>query len=371
VTAPRVPSLAGASRYAFADVPVPDPLEAPGAYRDAIRRLIDEEKTHVLVPISEASLLSLLPLQGTVDGLTLPFTTIDRFLRICDKREVLAAAPEVGIATPHQTVLESAGDLHRPGGGVALPVVVKPARSIVGDADQLHKTRVRHARTMDELREIVCSTPTRGFPLLLQRPVRGPGVGVFLLVWEGDVLAAFCHRRIREKPPSGGVSVFRESIPLGAGLLHRSRRLLERFDWQGVAMVEYKIDAETGIPHLMEVNGRFWGSLQLAVDSGVDFPSLLVAAACGESLRPELGYRTGVRSRWWWGEVDHLVGVLRNGGDGARGQAGNGARASSWGAGRSALRGWLTPGRNEILRWRDPRPFIQETARWLEHVRGR
>ncbi len=113
----------------------------------------------------------------------------------------------------------------------------------------------------------------------------GPGVGVFLLLWEGKLRAAFAHRRLREKPPSGGVSVYRESIALDPVLLERSRRLLESFGWQGVAMVEYKIDERTGTPILMEINGRFWGSLQLAVDAGVDFPRLLIECAEGRCAR--------------------------------------------------------------------------------------
>ena len=66
-------------------------------------------------------------------------------------------------------------------------------------------------------------------------------------------------------------------------------------------MVEYKRDSATGQPYLMEVNGRFWGSLQLAIDSGVDFPRILVACALGEHGQQMPSYRVGVRSRWWWG----------------------------------------------------------------------
>ena len=42
-------------------------------------------------------------------------------------------------------------------------------------------------------------------------------------------------------------------------------------------MVEFKLDARDGVAKLMEINGRFWGSLQLAVDAGVDFPAILSA----------------------------------------------------------------------------------------------
>jgi predicted ATP-grasp superfamily ATP-dependent carboligase len=88
-----------------------------------------------------------------------------------------------------------------------------------------------------------------------------------------------------------------------------STRLLGAKRWSGVAMVEYKLDSRDHSPKLMEVNGRFWGSLQLAVDSGVDFPFLLYQLATGAELRLPGPYQLGVRTRWLSGDVDHLLSV--------------------------------------------------------------
>lgn len=121
-------------------------------------------------------------------------------------------------------------------------------------------------------------------------------------------------------------------------------------------MVEFKQDDATGVRYLMEINGRFWGSLQLAIDAGVDFPALLVAAALGEKTTPVLEYQVGVRVRWWWGEVDHLIARLR--GNDARGSGGR------W----QAIRNFVLPGKrvlNEVLRVNDPWPFLRETLDWV------
>jgi hypothetical protein len=48
----------------------------------------------------------------------------------------------------------------------------------------------------------------------------------------------------------------------------------------------------------MEVNPRFWGSLQLAIVSGVDFPYLILKMAKRESFEPILHYTVGKRFRW-------------------------------------------------------------------------
>jgi predicted ATP-grasp superfamily ATP-dependent carboligase len=227
------------------------------------------------------------------------------------------------------------------------------------------KLTVRHAADPRELTRVLTELAEAGdaaFPLLVQQRIVGPGVGIFLLLWEGRVLATFAHRRIREKPPSGGVSVYRESIAADPQLVARSRALLEHLGWCGVAMVEYKVDERTGTPYLMEVNGRFWGSLQLAVDAGVDFPVLLVAAATGAEPEPVPSYTTGVRLRWWWGDVDHLIARMR------RSRTALALPPDAPGRWR-ALRDFLTihfgRDREEILRLDDPRPFLRESVQWF------
>jgi predicted ATP-grasp superfamily ATP-dependent carboligase len=73
-------------------------------------------------------------------------------------------------------------------------------------------------------------------------------------------------------------------------------RLLKHFNWHGVAMVEFKLNHQ-GEPFLLEVNPRFWGSINQAVQAGVDFPYLLYQLAVDGDVRPVLSYREGVVTR--------------------------------------------------------------------------
>lgn len=158
--------------------------------------------------------------------------------------------------------------------------------------------------------------------------------------------------------------MYRESVAVDAELLRMSLALLADFAWQGVAMVEYKMDESTGTPYLMEINGRFWGSLQLAIDAGVDFPRLLIEAATGNAPAPVTQFRTDVRSRWFWGDVDHLLTRLRRSDAQLALPEGSPTR---WGAVRDFFR------RNpqdvdEIRRRGDMRPFARESIQWLKHL---
>src|SRR4029077_21269913 len=114
-------------------------------------------------------------------------------------------------------------------------------------------------------------------------------------------------RRLVENPPAGGASVLSESAPVEARLRDDAIRLLGPIGWHGVAMMEYKQDESTGAFFLMEVNGRFWGSLQLAIDAGVDFPFLAWQLATGQRPEVRRPYAVGVKNRWLCGDVDHLL----------------------------------------------------------------
>ncbi len=360
-------SIAGASRYVSEEYVIAHALSDPDAYVSDIAAIVSAQKIDVLIPVTEASLLALLPARDRFDGVLIPFADTETFRHISDKAAVLNAALGVGIAIPAQHTIQSADDARTfDVAGVCFPVVVKPARSVAGAAGERLKLSVQHAASEHELLHILGVTDPRAYPLLIQQRIVGPGVGVFLLMWNGECVASFSHRRIREKPPSGGVSVYRESLAMDDVLLGRSIALLRDFDWDGVAMIEYKVDEKTGVPYLMEINGRFWGSLQLAVDAGVDFPVLLVDAADGQSPEHVMTYETGVRLKWLWGEVDHLIARMRSSNEKLALPAGAPSRSA-------AVRDFFRhhPGdRSEVLRWDDPKPFVRESIEWFRQLSG-
>ena len=362
VCSARRHSLAGASRHARSESRVPDPLGSPEAFTEAVERLVHTVDARLVLPVSEAALLALVPERERLRPAIIPFPDAARVRRICDKGTVLEVAQGLGISIPRQVRLEvpPAPTTVHPG-ELAYPVVVKPVRSVIDSDGGRRKASVRYARDPAELALVLAAVDPAAYPVLLQERIVGPGVGVFVLLWEGRLVAACAHRRLREKPPSGGVSVLRETIALDPALLDRSVTLLRRLEWQGVAMVEYKLDV-AGRPYLMEINGRFWGSLQLAIDAGVDFPNLLVRLALGEAVRPCLEYRIGVRSWWALGDLDHLLLRLRRSDDALALPPDEPGRARVV---AEFLRTAVSRDQNEVFRWEDPRPAVREALAWF------
>lgn len=337
-------------------------MEGTAGYCDAVAQLVAERRARVLLPITEGSTLAVLERRDRFPAARIPTAELETFRRATDKALVLALAPTVGIAAPPQwTVSGGPDDIPDIPPG-QYPVVIKPSRSVIGSDGARRKVGVSYAESPDELgRKITALGPDAG-PLLIQTRIDGPGMGVFILRWRGEVLATFAHRRIREKPPSGGVSVLSESIAASPDLIAKSTALLAALDWNGVAMVEYKQDSRTGQPYLMEINPRFWGSLQLAIDAGIDFPRYLVDVALGREINPAHSWQVGLRSRWRWGGIDHLIARLR------RSRHELDLPAGAPGIVRTALSvlaPWQPRTRSEVFRWSDPVPSFRETAAWI------
>ncbi|NUQ19395.1 MAG: hypothetical protein HOQ09_00355 [Gemmatimonadaceae bacterium] len=361
VCAAMAPSLAGASRFTRAAAHVPDPLTAGPAFVDAVANLVRDWKIDVLQPVSEPAHIAILAAPDRFGDVCIPSGGLDAFLALTDKTRVLAAATDLGFDVPRQLRVDDLAALR----GVAppsFPVAIKPARTISGAS--LHK--VAYARDPAQLERRVRALSPHAFPVMVQERIAGYGCGVSLLRWGGELRATFLHRRIRENPPSGGASAVSESLPLDPALVERASALLAAFEWNGVAMVEFKVDA-AGRPWLMEVNPRFWGSLQLAVDCGVDFPSLLVRSALGAAPAPSREYAVGRRLRHWWGDVDRTIAVLRHS------RSDLALPEDAPGRVRTLI-DFFTPHprqRYEVWSARDPRPFLVETKSWFRQRFGR
>jgi predicted ATP-grasp superfamily ATP-dependent carboligase len=345
------------SRVTERHLPGPPSLGARDAYLDAVAAAVAEWKVDVVVPISDAASDVLLDHQARL-LCCVAGPDIRAYRYASDKLAIRDDAEAVGIKVPAQQLLDSPDSLASLSADLRFPVVVKPSRSVGTVGSETEKLLVRTVHSFDELKMVVGACPPFGFPLMLQEQIVGAGVGIFLLRRQGRTWARFAHRRIREKPPSGGVSTYRVAVAFPELLGRQCEALLDLIGFDGVAMIELKEDTRSRTPYLMEINGRLWGSLQLATDAGVNFPALLVHAVLG-GAPPDLPspYVVPTGARWELGELDHFIASMRS----------PAVRGSH--PGWQALIGLLQFRRGdrlEVFRLSDPRPFLSEAVSWIK-----
>ncbi len=267
-----------------------------------------------VLPLTERSCLLLDAERATWEaaGIAVACAPGDALRRVFDKARTLAVAEACGVAVPPTRAPTSLAECRVAAEALGYPVVVKARWSnALQNGAFLQDPGAAYAATPETLEAAVLARRQGPDWPLLQRFVPGQGKGIFALCDHGRIVASFAHERLRDVRPSGSGSSLRRSIAVDPRLLAPAERLLEALAWHGPAMVEFRDDgAET--PWLMEVNGRFWGSLQLAVAAGLDFPTLWVRLLRGEPVAPgAAAYREGVTVRWLWGDVKRLLYILK------------------------------------------------------------
>ena len=231
---------------------------------------------------------------------------------VFDKSLTLRTAIRLGVPVPDTYFIEDLEDIFPLAHELRYPVVIKPRWSWYWK-DGKAKAGVRKFVSSEEDLLLAYQEMNAEIPLpLIQEVVRGEGAALFALTESGIPLATFAHHRLREVNPSGGASTLRESVPANGPVQEYGLRLLREIGWDGVAMVEFKLDARTNVPKLMEINGRFWGSLDLAAQSGVDFSFLLFQQMMGERPDGPMDYRSGHRSRWVKGDLERMVYIFKD-----------------------------------------------------------
>ena len=298
-------------------------------------------------------------------GVKLSFPPLEVLELAFDKGRTIELARTIGMPVPTTRIAANYGEVEDAAEEIGYPLVIKPRHSYYWTgSDFTLNGGPRYARNIAELREGLAELDPAQPPPLLQAWVPGTGRGIFaLLARDGTLSAAFAHQRVRDVHPSGSASVVRSSVPLDPSLLEQAVALLRAMGMWGIAMVEYRIDARSGQALLLEVNARLWGSIQLAIDAGVDFPRLLVEVTEGKTPLVQ-GYSTDVTLRWWLGDLLRTIRVLRGRPRGFPG---------TFPGREEALRDFLLPRPrgmlNEVLRRDDPLPALGELA-WAALMRG-
>jgi predicted ATP-grasp superfamily ATP-dependent carboligase len=292
------------SRYCDRAVVYPSPFRRPSAFVDFLFEELSRHPYRMLLPMEDETLDLISKHHSDLSRWTyLPIVSSDKLQTARSKDKVLQIAEKLGIPIPKTWFLEDISRLDHLRKSLAYPVVVKPKTG----SGALGLSFVENAR---ELTEKYLAVHKRfPYPLIQERiPQEGPGYGASLLIDEGGELkASFVHKRLREYPVTGGASTLRESVRHD-DIRDMAVALLNALDWFGVAMVEFKLDPRDGIPKLMEVNPRFWGSLALSIEAGVNFPYLLYRMSRGDRFKPVHDYEIGKRVRWLLpGDILHFI----------------------------------------------------------------
>ncbi|MBI5970691.1 MAG: ATP-grasp domain-containing protein [Deltaproteobacteria bacterium] len=293
------------SKYCARAVVYPSPLGSPPAFIEWLLKEVSTTRYDMVMPAEYETLRIILKHRTELEKYTrLPFGDLNLISNLHDKAWLLRSAMGKGFPCP-KTIFTQGKDapaIAKEADGLGYPLVIKPRESS-GSRGFVYVPEKKPF--FSEYKSVNSKYP---FPLIQEFIPNGGAFGVGALFnFKGVPRAAFVYKRLREYPVSGGPSTLRESVK-DETLKDLGLEILKSLKWTGLGMVEFRVDARTGKPVLMEINPRPWGSLHLAVMSGMDFPYLLDRLAVDNDIAPQWDYKAGVRCRWLIpGDLMHLA----------------------------------------------------------------
>jgi predicted ATP-grasp superfamily ATP-dependent carboligase len=285
--------VAGYSRHARLRLRYPDPMQDPQAFIDWLNTHAAANTYELVIPVTERTAVPLLRYRDRVNTARIALPANDSLEIALNKAKTVDLARQLGIPVPGSTLVAQAATLDHIKDTLAYPVVIKPARSM-GSANQgIVQLGVDYAFNEPEFMAKTGHALRFG-SVILQEYFGGQGVGIELIADHGKIAYAFQHLRLHEVPLTGGGSSFRKSVAIEPELLDAAQKLMAALNWHGVAMVEFKWKPKTRDFRLMEINGRFWGSLPLAVSAGADFPAMLYELLMQGRIAPRPPAQLGI-----------------------------------------------------------------------------
>jgi predicted ATP-grasp superfamily ATP-dependent carboligase len=355
-------SKAGCSRYSKGSFTYTAPQVSVDQFVERIVLEVAGRPGTLVLPMTERTTMPLSERREEIiaAGGVMVLPPHEVVLRAFDKTKTTELAWSLGVEVPATTVISNHLEAEEFVKTASFPAVLKPRSSeeLLQDGRVVAAGPPRYAKDQAEFIAACHEMFKRSSALLVQEFIEGRGVGYFALMRNGELRAEFAHRRIRDVRPTGSGSAVRESVSPDPKVREASLKILRALSWHGVAMVEFRQRSD-GTPVFMEVNGRFWNSLALAIHAGVDFPALLAELAQGKDVELKTGYPQNVRCRWFLGDFRHLLEVMRGAPAGYPGKF----------PGRlQTLVQFLTPLRgtfHDNFSMRDPLP---EFADWIDFV---
>jgi predicted ATP-grasp superfamily ATP-dependent carboligase len=360
VGAPRGSAMALHSKYANKTFVYPSAITNQAGFVEAFKKAIFEiGGKPVVYTCSDATFLSLYQIKEEIADQVLFLTPdSDAVSMAFDKAATYSQAGHLGIKTIPTTMLSSATELLKVKEALSYPTVIKTRRSVTYNNGIGVTGTAYFVQNFLQLQELFTTLSQKtGEAPLIQTFIKGEEYGVELLLNQGEVVAETIHHRIRSLSPTGGASVVKETLEEGEltqELRTQAYKLAKALNWSGPLMVEFKVENETRDIYLMELNGRWWGSLPLGIKAGVDFPYWhYILATGGLTQTSVIQAQPYITTRHFLGDVMNLARV--------------------WFA-RDKMRPYLYPRRRKALRdffrsfnipgdvwdWRDIKPSLWE-----------
>jgi len=297
-------SMSFYSRYSKGHFLYPTPFGQQEQFIQSIIQNVQRLKVDVLVPVHEETFLMAKCKDELSKHVKCVLPDYSQILLVHNKDRWIHLARSLKVPSPSTYLID---ELRGANGmsKVCFPVLIKPKQGGGGWA-------ISQVDSRDDLTKLLDSELYAGLPwerFFIQQKIEGEVHCVAMLFCAGEYRAKVTYKQMREYPVSGGQATLRMSLRNEAAE-ESFRKILEYLKWHGICQADFIVDRNTGVPYLIDMNPRFWGSLAQGIASGVDFPFLLYKMALEGDVEASHDFQVGVMTQWFGGDVRSFLSLL-------------------------------------------------------------
>jgi predicted ATP-grasp superfamily ATP-dependent carboligase len=269
--------------------------DSPEQFARDVLALCRSGRFDFVLPVSIESTEALLPFEAEINKHAATLLPTDEQLAIgANKDRTYQTCDSLDIDHPPTWLIRNRSQLENFRPRCPYPVIVKHARNLGGSRG------VRFAGDDQELLDSFTELQGIGShegPILVQDYVPGHLYDAVAVAKNGRCPGVFVSVRKLMYPVSGGVTCISVSTQ-APELQALASRLIHALNWNGPIEIEFKRDERDGRFKLIEINPRFWASLDSSVRAGINFPAVAADLALGLPIESPIRFNGGERHKF-------------------------------------------------------------------------
>jgi len=272
-------------------------------YVDEVISLYHRNSYDLIIPFGNASYYAISKHSSRLKSQNVNFMApdYDTFKIAHDKFMTTQFCKSIGIKTPALFTDYKENDIDSISNHLKYPVVVK-AKSGVGVFKGLRYANNKQEllRFYNEISSFNAQTGASNYECpLIQEFIPGFIHDACTLTNHGSVVAILTQKRHLMYPIYGGVGAINVTTHENK-LSGIARKLLEEIKWHGPAQLEFKFDERDKKYKLIEFNPKLWGTLDLSIKAGVNFPIMIRDILLNNPVNPPHYYPAGIRYKFFF-----------------------------------------------------------------------
>ncbi|MGC9780901.1 MAG: ATP-grasp domain-containing protein [Candidatus Heimdallarchaeota archaeon] len=275
-----------------------NPASQPEKFKKEMLSIVKNYDIDVLIPVGVSTTALISHQKSDLEKYThVPVADYQDFAKAHDKQIANDIARDNKVPVPLTYTPTTESELKKHLKELGLPVMLKARKGCgIFSSARTKSEAFKIWRNYEKKSKETKSIGITDYLPVVQEYLPGEIIDVLFVFNKGQVRGLLTQRRFLTLPPEGGVGALNITVNDPQTARHAAN-LMKALNWHGVGMAEFKRDVN-GVPKLIEINPKFWGTSEVSIAAEMNFPYMLYKLAMDGDIKPKFSFLYPKRFGW-------------------------------------------------------------------------